>query len=245
MWQVEHFRATAFFLSGAGPDPQQGWWEAVVGTPPDEERRRPQQGSVQQFGRLGGNALAVEWRPERVDWRLVPPGGSPNQSPAGFPVLGRFSETFDPFLELSCKGLERCGAISRLAIGLVLLIPVGGIKDAYSVLQRYLPSVKLDIDGPVDFLYQINRPRMSASMDEVAVNRLTKWSVSMSGSIAISLTPGSGIMVPDPNPRFASRLELDINTAPSGSLIPTDKVIPLFRELAQLGAEIAREGDVP
>ena len=244
-WQVEHLRTTAFFLPHTESDVREGWWESVVGTPPEEERRRPQEGSIRQIGRLSGNVLAVEWRSERVDWRLIPPGRAPNQPRSGFPVIGTLSDTLDSFLELSGKGLEQCGSVNRVALGMVLLIPVDNIAAAYTGLQKYLPNVKMDLDGAVDFLYQINRPSISREVDGITINRLTKWSVSISGSIAISLVPASGILVPDPNPHFASRLELDVNTAPTASLIPADKITALFGELARLGTEIANKGDIP
>ena len=244
-WRAEHFRTTSFFLPGVGPDAREHWWTAVVGSQPDEERHRPQEGLTQQIGRSGDNALAVEWRPERVDWRLVPPIITPSQPQIDFPSVGTLPDALEPFLELSRRGLEQCTAVNRLAFGMVLLVPVDSNTAAHAELQKYLSTIQFQLDDSVDFFYQINRPRMSKTAEGVAINRLTKWSVAVSGSISISLTPGSGLLVPDPNPHFAARLELDINTAPSGSLIPVDLVTSLFGELAQLGTEIAEKGDVP
>ena len=150
-----------------------------------------------------------------------------------------------PFVEFSEVGLKSCPPVTRLALGAVLVKPVSDLDAGYTELSRYLPGVKLDFQQATDFLYQINRFRPSSSVSGVVVNRLTKWAMSVSGSIGISLTPGSGVVVPSGPPQYACRLELDINSAPSADSIDTVKVGDLFREFVDLGYEIAEKGDIP
>lgn len=126
--------------------------------------------------------------------------------------------------------------------------PEKSLKDSYNRLSYYLPF-DLDEDSS-DFLYQINRPRKISSVEsfECSVNRLSKWSAS---KWSVSLFAGSGS---DPSQltqyitkptQFAVRLELDINTAADfvGEL-DSEKLPHIFRELVELGKEIANKGDI-
>ena len=45
---------------------------------------------------------------------------------------------------------------------------------------------------------------------------------------------------------FASRLDLDINTAQERAApLPSDKMLDLFNELVDLGNELSQKGDIP
>ena len=244
-WQVEQLRTTAFVLGGQAGDLPETWWRQVVGGAPEEQRSRPQQGIVEQFGLFQGMRLNVVWRSDRVDWRLIPNVVRSGQPLDGFPVLGAYSDALKDFVELSKKGLDNCGPMIRLASGAVLLKRVPNLEAAYAVLASYLPSISFDLNGATDFLYQINRPRSSRSVDSLVINRLTKWSVFVGGMLSISLTGGSPVLVPGIPGQHVCRLELDINTVPSTSAVDAGKVNLVFQELVNFGFEIAENGDIP
>jgi hypothetical protein len=95
-----------------------------------------------------------------------------------------------------------------------------------------------------DFAYQINRRRESATRAGLNINRLSKWSVALAQASVVDASTGE--VVEEEPERFATRLELDINTAPgeTDDLSGADAVA-LFDELITLGGEIAEHGDHP
>lgn len=240
LWEVEQLRATTFSI----PDPQfrvsGSSWEHVVGTRPDEERFIHTDAREEIVGKIEGMSLISVCRPGRVDWTLQREG--PIQ---GFPVIGSLDGSVHTFGNVVYRWLDVCPQLTRLALGATLVKPASDLQQGYQELMKSLPDLNLDLSNTSDFLYQINRFRESQIAEGTRVNRLTKWSVMESGTIGISLGPGGGAILPPSSRQFACRLELDINTALTGSMIPMDKAKELFEELLELGIEIAHKGDVP
>ena len=244
-WQVEQLRATAFFLPGVREGLPREWWANVVGGAPDEERNRAQEGTTQQFGQVSDAQLNVIWRSDRVDWRLVPVVSRLSEPASGFPSLGLYPERKAEFVELSAKGFGHVPDAIRVAFGAVLFKTVDDMQRGYEELAGYLPAVNLGFGAATDFLYQINRFRQSEVVESLVINRLTKWSMAVGGSIGISLNPDRGVVVPRAlPPQHACRLELDMNTVPLLSPAGSEVTVGLFRELVSLGTEIAERGDV-
>ena len=164
-------------------------------------------------------------------------------SGSGFPAIGMLTESVDLFLKSMLKWLETAPPIQRLAFGAVLIKPVNSSKEGYEQVSSYLP---FDLDEhSSDFLYQINRPRKSACVEtfDLSINRLSKWSVSLLASFAFD--PSKQEQYITRPPRFSIRLELDVNTTPDFSEEVSSENLPhVFRELVELGKEIASEGDI-
>src|SRR4029077_16583024 len=73
---------------------------------------------------------------------------------------------------------EMSPTISRLAFGAVLFQSAESHETGYELLKSYLPKLEVDSKGSFDFLYQINRPRLSMSgIPSLQINRLSKWAV--------------------------------------------------------------------
>src|SRR5262249_9107031 len=129
----------------------------------------------------------------------------------------------------------------RLAFGAILKTPVGNREEGYGVLQKFLPSVRLDPAASSDFMYQINRPReVKFGNVSILINRLSRWAVEIVETRHLS--PGQPLMA---SQEFRCNLELDINTSPDfqGEL-PQRKVREIFETLVDFGREIALEGDI-
>jgi hypothetical protein len=107
--------------------------------------------------------------------------------------------------------------------------------------------MKLDAEGSSDFLYRINRRRLSQSgIENLQINRLSTWSVARAEYQAFALESGGIPRVIRGEPIFACRVELDVNTAAEfeGKLLP-DQSLKIFTELIELAHEILLEGDRP
>lgn len=213
---------------------------------PQQQISRPGEALVQQSGAYAGQQLLINARPDRVDWIFHSVPNASTGPPGATPTLGPMSQAIAAFRTLGEKWTQQSEPATRLAFGAVLFEDVSNLGDAYVKLGAFLPSVDLSGATTPDFLYQINRPSMSTSLEGLRINRLNKWSVAQSGSIAIAIGSGG---TPDFNVSslgIACRLELDVNTAAENTELFAPSVVPgLFSELIDHALDIADRGDTP
>jgi hypothetical protein len=241
LWGTSQLRLTAFFAPSATLEQPDAWWLQVTGEPPDKTIKDSKQATVDVQGGFADGLLTLKTQPTRIDW-LYTPATPPDALPDPTAVIGPMPAGSAKFSEPIAKwfSLPDCPELIRLAFGAVLLIPAESRVSGYEALGSFLPSVKIDAKNSSDFQYQINRPRQSSVLSGLTVNRLSKWGVAGLQSFVASpagLTFG--------NIQHFSRLELDINTSHENVKVFSKEAVPqLFKELVQLGAEIAEKGDV-
>ena len=189
--------------------------------------------------------LSLVVRPGRVDWALsaaVPT----EEALADMITMGTLSDSLTVLGDVADRWmqLDRCPTFQRLAVAIVLLLPMESEQAGYERLSTYLPHVELDPVNSSDFYYQINRPRMSRVLgSELRINRLSKWSVGMWRRAM--LTSGRAKDLPG-STQYACRAELDVNTdADFEGQIEVAQMSPLFAELVKYVVEISNEGDRP
>lgn len=249
LWQAENVRITVF------PEPSpnfhtDGWWESVLGTTPETRSSQPKQGVVQETGPFLDGVMTLNVTPLRIDWLLsanfakLVPG-------EGLPTIGAFPSVVEAFCAKVNSWFSQAPAIKRLAFGSVALQEVQSHEEAYQMLGRYLPAVTMDPQGSSEFIYRINRPRLSAVMPEMRVNRIMNWSaakiqgVNMQWNVA-SGSRGNIVSGVPMREYFACRLELDISTPPDRTEpFAVDALPAVLGELVGLGLEIAAKGDTP
>ena len=242
-WQAESCRLTVFPAEGfdiGRPD----WWQQLVGEPPEVYNIQPKTGGLEQRGPYEGDQLVMVARAGRIDWVHTPLPQVDQQTDALL-TIGSFPETSERFCRLLQQWIPEVSDVARLAFGAVLLLPVTDRVEGYKQLQPYLPDVRLDPEGSSDFSYQINRARDSSSgPGGLKINRLSKWSVAVVQHVTVSLGVGTAERYHGPQ-KFACRVEVDINTVPSGqSNLPRDRVVDIFGELVSLSREIVSSGDI-
>ena len=236
-WNADLLRLTAFPTSRYRTPPVESWWEKVVGEPPDQIIAEPKKGEVQPKGTFSNIGLTMTSQVMRVELRQEV--NLPGQS-----TIGPYDDVRPAFCQLVQKwlGLENCPPLQRLAFGATLTKPVGVRKeDSYKTLGQYLPGVEIPQHSS-DFLYQINRRRPSNAVNDLALNRLSKWSVQLLRQVSFG-SAGAVVMSPE---EFSCRVELDINSDPEHtSELPADRLPALFDELVILADELSILGDIP
>lgn len=238
-WGANQLRLTAF----PAPTPviqTPDWWAQATGGPPDQTAHNVKQAIFEASGTFGEGILTLRIQPLRIDWLYTPP--MPDGLPAFRETIGPFQTAIDYFGPIVERwfGQEDLPEIVRLAFGSVLLDPVESRQAGYQQLARFIPDVKLDVENSSDFSYQINRPRRSAVVRDLMLNRLTKWSV---GAFQAFVAHGGGVAFADKS--FACRLETDINSNPDyGQPLPRAALTELFHEYVGLAFEILEKGDV-
>jgi hypothetical protein len=245
-WQAESLRLT-LFPARTAQTAEQTWWNDLFGEPPEVRNSRLKIGEQREEGPFEEGKLILAVQPGRVDWRFTVAEKGVNVGEVR--KIGPFLGSLDKFSKLMLDWFElgTCPATRRLAFGAVLVIPAKDRQEGYRQISAYLPY-DLDPEGSSDFLYQINRPRDSKTgIAGLRIHRLSKWSVATIYWMESELFFGLASALHFQGPQvFACRLELDINTVPDLKNELVQEQLPeVFRELLELGKEIAREGDVP
>jgi len=238
-WEVEFLRATAFTNDVLPPSHGVELWKKVVTAEAEEMTHKPSLGSFSASGPVDGATLALSVTPGRIDWLFGPATIEAVLDHS----LGKFNAQDEQFADRLSNWLQFPSiAITRIALGEVLRLPVANSVAGYRMLGTFLPKVAPDPDSSRDFMYQINRPRDSKTVPGLLVNRLSKWAcVDLSVNVGII-----GSTKPTSTKQFV-RLELDISTDKDSQRdLSKDKVLrSMFRELVSLGREIATQGDIP
>ena len=245
-WQVQQLRLTVFTGEVASFSPED-WWVNLVGSPPYSVVARPKEGLFQQEGAFEGRKLLLRAQADRIDWLFTPAFPEQPEELLEFPpTAGPFPEALGIFQKLALAWFKIVVfPVNRLAFGAVLLQPVADREAGYARLDSYLHDVSVK-PSTSDFFYQINRPRLSRTVHDLQINRLTKWSVALFQRFGVRLEPKVTPKTQITSHESACHLELDINTPPDlRSPIPRESVEAVFTELASLGEEIAAKGDVP
>lgn len=238
-WNSENLRLSIFLTPNSVPNTNT-WWKEVVGAEPDTISQQPKNGLIQYIGLFNENTqLTLTIRPERIDWLLTI---SEVQSRSiELPIIDLRINIFNVIAPKLNSWLESsCPPCVRLAWGEVLLEKVNGKNEAYTKLQPYLPSVKLDIENSSEFNYSINRPK---SFNNINYNRISRWSVIKLCQLNINVVNEQ--LSRRTNETFACRLEIDISTnANTLKELPNNKIPEIFSKLTTLAKEISDDGDI-
>ncbi len=86
-WDAEYLRLTAFPIP-ASPVEDVGWWESLMGEPPEVEVVRRRESGKRMEGAFEYGRLVIQTSPVRIDLLVIP---SPEQeATSGFLKIGKF-----------------------------------------------------------------------------------------------------------------------------------------------------------
>lgn len=240
-WQLERVRATTFHGGDAPVSDPAAVWDQAVGMPPESTDARPRESLTRHVAALHGAQLVSVVRPDRVDWALQPLPPAPSVKPPVLPTIAQATDALAAFGRIVESWLRSGPPVVRMAFAPVLIGPVADLQTGVSELSEQIPIPLRYTPDSTDFLYQVNRRRLSQCGPAVSINRLAKWSVMEVGLLMVDL--GSKTPVPsNPSSAFARRLELDVNTVPAAATL--EDSVSIFGELVSLALEIANEGDM-
>ena len=235
-WEVESLRATAFTNDLIPPSYGDELWKKVVGTEAESISRKSSMGTFAASGPVDDAMLALTVTPGRIDWLFGPASIEALLEHS----LGKFQSQDERFAERLSNWLQfPSTVVSRIALGVVVRLPVQNRIAGYKMLGAFLPKIAPDPDTSRDFMYQINRPRESRVVPGIMINRLSKWASVETNISMMGASKATSIA------QFV-RLELDISTDKDSQrdLSKDQGLTPLIRELASLCREIATNGDI-
>jgi hypothetical protein len=244
-WLVEQVRVTAFRYPGVAVDAK-SQWSVFSKDPPEEISEKPGVQTTRLEGSFGSGRLVLSIDPVRIDWNLVPLSSPETLAADVFPTIGGGPDAIVAFLGAGAVWLssEDCPRLLRLAFGCVFIRTFEERVKAYEFLAGKLPAIDIDTKNSSDLLYQINRPKPSTVVDGLKLNRLSKWGV-LRARVVLQSGTSEPVKYPPIGERFATRLEIDLNTAAERDEdLPRKLQAALLDELVKEGNEIAGKGDV-
>ncbi|WP_339480345.1 hypothetical protein [Pseudomonas sivasensis] len=233
-WRVEALRYTFFFSepqSGRGGD----WWKGLTGIDPESVTSKPQAGEHSETGSYLDGQLELKVAFNRVDWVLSYPFASLPDVTPGMNV----ESVIEKFLPDIVRWLgTQAAAISRVAIGVITLLPVETVSRGNLVLSSYYPYFKFDPETATDVFLQINHPQKTAMKNVQSYNFIKRVGVVTGQFMQLSM---GGLPQMTTNHLFRS--EFDISTPPDQiSQLPFEDIVALLRKFSEDAIKLLKEG---
>lgn len=242
LWQAEMLRFTAFPATPA-VDKGAKWWERLCNQEPPS--RIAGDDRIIESGILIEDKcmLTIDQQPGRVDFLLLPFRTS--EKAKLFQSIDSIDNATKLLSDVVSRWLVMAPTLVRLAYGGTFSQLSPSRVDGYKAISAYLPALAVDPEHSTELSYSINRPRDSKTgIAGLVINRISKWSV-VKGVELPSESPGQPEKVL-PSSAYASRVEIDVNTALEFPNPFERKELPLIaEELFTLGIELATLGDRP
>ena len=237
-WQIVSIRVTAFVNGQLNPSMLETWLEEVSENSPSQVNKTPS--SFIGISRSTAGFLRTTWTANRLDVTLSSEEPVSNQTIAPISevasLFGRFVDRVPEIGELAL--------IDRIALGLVLSFQVPSESAGLKVLSSSIVGLNLP-ESARDFLYRVNHPCKSRTVDGLNLNRLATWSVGKVRVIRFQINP-DGLQdqqtISEAPP--AIRLALDINTDEAVQLgADLERLRNILDELKAIALNVASAGE--
>jgi hypothetical protein len=242
IWNVESLRLTSFLKNDFNNSLLENWLKEISKNEPLSINKSINyfQGLVQ----INSSMLKLEWNNNRIDLFLSS-NAPPIESNIG---TSNDIERLMHDILLGFFDINDCPVSRRLAIGIILNIPVKDYDEGVDVIQPKLKSVS-NIKGTTDFLFRINKPVQSKMMSELKLNRLMTWSIGYLQILKIPFIISQQNIVQqnvqqDSKSEMICRLEMDFNTVESGEIgMSADNQKSITIELLNEAMKVVEKGE--
>jgi len=237
-WQIASIRVTAFVNGQLNPSMLETWLEKVSENSPSQISKTPS--SFIGVSRSTAGFLRTNWTANRLDVVLSSeePGSDQTIAPISevTPLFGRIVDRVPEIGELAL--------IDRLALGVVLSFQVSSESEGLKILSSSIVGLNLP-ESARDFLYRVNHPCKSRTLNGLNINRLATWSIGKVQVIRFQINPdGSQDQQTISEAPMAIRLELDINTDQAVQLgADLERLRNLLDELKAIALDVAFDGE--
>ena len=131
-------------------------------------------------GRHAGLSVSCTVHPTRIDLTLTPPLPTLNAANQQFPLIENSSEFHSELVRIA--KLIGTGLLSNPVLRVATFLQFVSIEanstEANKALMSIVPSqYRLKLGDEVEFIMQVNRPRLSDRVENLKMNLITKWNV--------------------------------------------------------------------
>ncbi len=238
LWKIESLRLTNFVDDKFDPKNLERWLIDISGEQPIQINKTVS--SFSGLSKLEASIVKLEWRQGRID--LIESADAPNIENN----IGDFS-TFSEHCEqriLKYFQMEDCPLLDRLALGVVLYLPVGSNEEGIRKISPLLKSV-INIENSEDLNFRINWPVQSEIAGGIKINRLLTWTIGSLQFLQIDVQKGIAQNVKSSTPpELQIRLELDLSTDQKlDRELPLDQQKEVVAYLIDIVKKVAESGE--
>ena len=235
-WQIESIRVTMFVNGSLNPNLLETWLMDISTNSPLQVSKKPS--SFEGISESAAGILSTKWTANRLDVVLSSKELIDGNSIASLSdATPLFTQYFDSIPEIGDLPL-----VDRIALGLKLFFEVSNETEGHEILSKSIVGLSIPKSAG-DFLYRVNIPCESHTIDGLKINRLATWSVGQGKVVRVQIKPdGSQEEQTISELPTAIRLELDINTNQTAKLgLHLDR--SLLHELQHIAMEVASGGE--
>jgi len=206
LWNIESLRLTNFVDNEFDPKNLEKWLIDISGEQPIQINKNIS--SFFGLSKLQTSIVKLAWQQNRID--LIKNSDAPHiENNIGH--FSSFSEHCEKHI-LKYFQMGNCPLLDRLALGVILYLPVASNEEGIKKITPLLKSVK-NIKNSEDFSFRINWPIRSTIAGGIKINRLMTWAIR---SVKIlQIDPQKGIatnITSSTPPELQIRLEIDLST---------------------------------
>jgi hypothetical protein len=237
-WQIESIRATTFVNGQLNPDMLEAWLKEVSENSPSQINKKPS--SFIGVSRSTAGFLRTSWNANRLD--VILSSEEPQHSEP-IASISELDSLFHRFVD-RIREIGDLTLVDRIALGLTLTFQVSSESEGLEILS---PIIKgLDISPSArDFLYRVNYPYKSSTVEGLSINRLAAWAVGHRQLIELQINQdGSQVQKNISQSSTVISLELDINTDQTSQLnADLDQLSKVLLELENIAVKVANDGE--
>jgi hypothetical protein len=236
-WKALNSRVTLLLtVPPSSPSPSAlELYRRVWGGEPDSFQKQPNAllPTVAQ-GRLNGMMASCFCHPARLDFNLSsmsPPSPVPETSLALIEDPVQLHAQLKRIIDVIGEGIS--DSVTRVAFGVQFIVVKPNLVETNKTLMKVLPNpYRMKITDEDDFIFQINRPRKSNTVDDIGMNFITKWSKERLRVLAMAVPAGGAHISTSESTSFeqtlykdyiAASVSFDNNTVPASQTSLTSR----------------------
>lgn len=237
-WKIELLRLTIFVDDEFNSKNLEVWLNKISGQDPIQINKTGT--TFLGVSKLDSSFLKLEWKQNRIDLILNANIIEVENNIGDFSMFNKYCNEYI----LKYFDMEDCPISNRIALGVILYVPIKDNIEGMNRLKKYLKSVNI-IDEAGDFLYRINIPLKATADIEVDINRLVTWHVGLIKILQMELNPNLTIYnQKEEASSLVCRVEMDLSTAQNAMVkMNTVQQKNIANKLIEIANGIAESGE--
>jgi len=237
-WKIELLRLTIFVDDEFNSKNLEGWLNKISGQDPIQINKTGT--TFLGVSKLDSSFLKLEWKQNRIDLILNANIIEVENNIGDFSMFNKYCNEYI----LKYFDMEDCPISNRIALGVILYVPIKDNIEGMNRLKKYLKSVNI-IDEAGDFLYRINIPLKSNTENEIDINRLVTWHVGLIKVLKMELN--SSLAIYDQKEEASGlvcRVEMDLSTVQNAEVkMNPDQQKNIAHKLIEIANGVAETGE--
>lgn len=236
-WKIELMRLTIFVEDDFNSKNLEDWLIKISGHDPIQINKK--ETTFLGISKLESSFLKLELKQNRINLILNPDTPDIENNIGDFSMFDNYCKEY--FLKYF--DMDGCPFSNRIALGVILNIPIKDNADGLEILKRYLKSVKIT-DGVSDFLYRTNIPLKPVKSNEIEINRLVTWHVGEVKILTIDIDRHVLNELNEGDSKLFCRVEMDLNTTKNTKIkMPVVQQKDVLTTLIDIAKGIAESGE--